>query len=331
MKDQFFYGHGKLLLTSEYFVTEGAQALAIPLKLGQSLHVTYKNSYEPKLTWKSFDVQNNEWFATAFELWRFKIIENETPEAIVLQKILIEARKLNPHFLRDEFDIQVQTKIEFPLEWGLGSSSSLIYNIAEWAYVSPFELCFRTQGGSGYDIACAQSQGPILYQKQTTGPKYSVVQFDPHFKNNLYFLYLNNKQKSAEGLDYFKSLNIPNKSEVINKFNQLTKKFLESIDLNEFIEIMHEHESLMSQNLAMKSVKEEFSDFDGAVKSLGAWGGDFALVASPLSYDEVKDYFAKRNYKTLLKYSDLVKDDKMENSVDLIAKFNTQNRAHVTQ
>ena len=34
-----FYSHGKLLLTGEYLVLDGALALAVPCKLGQSLTV----------------------------------------------------------------------------------------------------------------------------------------------------------------------------------------------------------------------------------------------------------------------------------------------------
>ena len=39
-KTQTFYGHGKLLLTGEYAVLDGAKALSIPTRFGQSLEVT---------------------------------------------------------------------------------------------------------------------------------------------------------------------------------------------------------------------------------------------------------------------------------------------------
>ena len=44
---------GKLLITSEYYVTKGALALAIPTKFRQSLEFKCDNSN--KLKWKSFD------------------------------------------------------------------------------------------------------------------------------------------------------------------------------------------------------------------------------------------------------------------------------------
>jgi len=48
-----FYSNGKLLLTGEYVVLDGALSLAIPTQFGQSL--TVKEINAPKLIWKSLD------------------------------------------------------------------------------------------------------------------------------------------------------------------------------------------------------------------------------------------------------------------------------------
>ena len=55
-KNQYFFGHGKILLSGEYLVLDGALSLALPTKVGQSLSVQYTPSFSPTLTWKSFDV-----------------------------------------------------------------------------------------------------------------------------------------------------------------------------------------------------------------------------------------------------------------------------------
>ena len=47
MLEQNFYSNGKLLLTAEYLVLDGAKALALPTKFGQDLEV------------KKIDVQTN--------------------------------------------------------------------------------------------------------------------------------------------------------------------------------------------------------------------------------------------------------------------------------
>jgi hypothetical protein len=47
-----------------------------------------------------------------------------------------------------------------------------------------------------------------------------------------------------------------------------------------------------------------FSDFNGSIKSLGAWGGDFVLVASE---ENPMSYFKSKGFHTILSYTDLVK------------------------
>jgi mevalonate kinase len=306
-KDQYFFGHGKLLLTSEYFVLEGAQALALPTKVGQSLSVKYGPSFSPTLNWKSFDVEGNCWFEASFEFWQFRCLdENPSEEALFLQKILQQVRKQNPHFLRDEVDVKVETRLGFPLKWGLGSSSSLVYNIAQWAYVSPFELLFKTQGGSGYDIACAQSDGPILYRKIHTGPNWSPVYFSPSFKNNLYFIYQGNKKDSRQSIKDISTCR-PFPTQTINRLSEITHEMMKTNDQFHFNQLIVEHEDLVSSTLGLKKLKDQFfNDFFGEVKSLGAWGGDFFLASSNKSAEETKAYFNNLGFDVFYRYSELV-------------------------
>lgn len=308
-KDQYFFGHGKLLLTGEYFVLDGALALALPTKVGQSLSVKYNPSFSPTLSWKSYDVNGNLWFDSTFEFWHFKCLdENPSEEALFLQKILQQVRKQNTHFLRDNVDVKVETRLGFPLTWGLGSSSSLIYNIAQWAYISPFELLFKTHGGSGYDIACAQSDGPIAYKKVASGPNWSPIYFSPDFKNNLYFVYLGKKQNSREAIkEYTKKR--PIEASMIAKITELTQEFLNASTLKQFQALITAHEEIISKTLELPMVKESlFPDFPGAVKSLGAWGGDFVLVATEHDLAFVKNYFESKGLQTVYRYSDLISD-----------------------
>ncbi len=86
--------------------------------------------------------------------------------AETLQDILVEARKLNPEFLQSEQGFLVKTNLTFPRDWGLGTSSTLINNIAQWAKVDAFQLLWNSFSGSGYDIANAQYNTPILYAAQ---------------------------------------------------------------------------------------------------------------------------------------------------------------------
>ncbi len=307
-KDQYYFGHGKLLLTGEYFVLDGALALALPTKVGQSLSVKYTPSFSPTLSWKSYDVNGNIWFDSEFEFWHFKCLdENPSEEALFLQKILQQVRKQNSHFLRDNVDVKVETRLGFPLTWGLGSSSSLIYNIAQWAYISPFELLFKTHGGSGYDIACAQSDGPIAYKKGSSGPSFSPIYFNPDFKKNLYFVYLGVKQNSREAVkEYTKKR--PIDPAMITKITELTQEFLNAQTIKQFQTLMVQHEEIISTTLDLPMIKEQFADFSGAIKSLGAWGGDFVLAATENDFDYVRSYFGAKGLDTVYRYSDLISE-----------------------
>lgn len=304
--NQYYHGHGKLLLSGEYFVLDGAEALALPTTVGQSLSVRYSPSFNPVLSWKSFDPKGELWYEAKFEFWRFNSVEGtESEETKILQELLRQARKQNPHFLRDEVDVFVETRLGFPLDWGLGSSSTLVFNIAQWAYVSPFELLFKTSGGSGYDIACAQSEGPIIYQKNSSGPKWAPTAFDPVFKNNLWFVYLGKKQNSRKAIEVYKKEKT--NSADVSRISEITRALVETKDFDKFCLLIEEHEEILAKRLGQPKVKEtSFSDFNGCVKSLGAWGGDFVLAASSMPEDQVKQYFKSKGLEICLSYRDLI-------------------------
>ena len=169
------YSNGKLLLTGEYVVLDGAKSLAVPTKFGQDLII--EKIKEPQLVWGSFTNTGECWFEAVFDLPKLRLVNatfNSDKEgsaefiAETLQEILQAARSLNPNFLNSENGFVVKTNLTFPQNWGLGSSSTLINNIASWAKVDAFKLLWNSFKGSGYDIACAQNDSPIFYQKRRT-------------------------------------------------------------------------------------------------------------------------------------------------------------------
>jgi len=307
--DHFFHGRGKLLLTGEYFILDGAQGIALPTTVGQSMSVKYSPSYSPSLHWKSLDVNGNVWLEANFEFWHFNCLdEKPSKEILFLQKILCQARSQNTHFLRDEVDVFVETKLEFPVDWGLGSSSTLIYNMAQWAYTSPFELSFKTQGGSGYDIACAQTDGPVIYEKKSNGPHWSPVTFNPEFKENLYFVYLGRKQNTRQAISYYEK-NKPESSVLISEISDISNSILSTSKLEVFDDLLEEHEKLVSSSLQLERAKDTlFPDYWGQIKSMGAWGGDIVLVTSKESPQKTMDYFVEKGFNTFIPYSQLVYD-----------------------
>lgn len=307
MRDQQFYGHGKLLLSGEYFVLDGAQALALPTSVGQSMTVKYRHSYQPTLNWKSIDHSGKVWFESDYDFWHFKPIKNQdSAKQDFVHQVLSAVRLQNPHFLRDDMDVFVETKIEFPIEWGLGSSSTFLYNVAQWAYVSPFELMKNTIGGSGYDIACAQAMGPIRFQRVDSKPQWESTPFDPSFKENIYFLYLGLKQSSQAEVEAYSAKTIDGKASIINDLTSLTQEMIACNSLTTFNKIIISHEDIIAKSLGYEKVKDKyFKDFWGEVKSLGAWGGDFAMVTSDRSPSETREYFYEKGFGTFIPFHEI--------------------------
>lgn len=315
MRKMSYYGHGKLLLSGEYLVMDGAKAFATPTQKGQYLHVTLRRSHDPKLYWKSYGLDKKIWAEFVFDLWRFNILKGDGELAQGLAEILKQARSQNVHFLREQMDIIVETVLEFPRSWGLGSSSTLIYNIAQWAYIGPFELGSKTFGGSGYDLACAQSEGPIFFQKRDSGPTWRDVDFNPPFLDHLYFLYTGQKVSTSEAIDYYQTLNHSDlvKKQAVSEISTLTDHMLSCVDFSEFQQIIAEHEMIMSEFLKLERIQNFFAGFWGQIKSLGAWGGDFALVCSDQGLSETRNFFKQRGLDTLIPYREMILDNNINN------------------
>lgn len=297
---KLFRSNGKLLLTSEYFVLDGAKALALPTKKGQSL-VVYPNDTK-FLEWKSFDEQNKIWFEGKFGSDFKIVISSDEKMANTLIKMLKKCKEINPHF--NPFGNKIETFLEFPINWGLGSSSTLINNLAQWAQINPFKLLWKSFTGSGYDIANAFHDNPIVYYLKDKKPVVEEIDFSPDFRDQLYFVHLNQKQNSREGINHYRSLNI-NKKEIIQKLNDSTKRILKSKTLNVFEKELNKHENIISESLAMERVQNHlFSEYSGVVKSLGAWGGDFVLVTFR---KEMYSYFNSKGYKVIIPFVDMIK------------------------
>lgn len=297
-----FYSNGKLLLTGEYLVLDGALALALPTSFGQSLTVEPIDT--PHLIWKSFDESNSIWFEAILELNHFNIVSTTQKEiSNSLQQILKAVRQLNPLFLNLSNGFNVNTHLNFPKNWGLGTSSTLINNISQWANVNAFELLNLSFGGSGYDIACAQTNNPISYQLIDKKQEFKIVPFDPEYKKHLYFVYLNKKQDSREGIAHYKSITT-SKDASISKISALTLDILSCKSLNEFNVLIDRHEDIISNITNQSTIKNKlFKDFDGSIKSLGAWGGDFILASS---INNPKTYFENKGFDIVISYSEMI-------------------------
>ncbi len=307
MKKSFF-SHGKLLLTGEYLVLDGTMALAIPTQKGQEMIVEMLPG-SGNIHWTAKDVKGNIWLNFSFILAEGELIPvtvgNLYPQAevLILKRILENSLILNPDFLINQSDYEITTHLQFPSDWGLGSSSTLIANIAKWAEIDAMKLFFNSFEGSGYDVAVALEAQPIIYQLENKKPVWEDVNFNPPFADQLYFIHLGQKQNSRNEIANYKTKTKPTSNQ-IEQICSITNQIIETNTLETFEKLISKHETIISEILGILPIKLRlFNDYPGAIKSLGAWGGDF-ILATRL---EAKRYFHDKGYRTILSWGEMVK------------------------
>jgi mevalonate kinase len=297
-----FRANGKLLLSGEYLVLHGANALALPLKMGQQLNVM-TNIQSNHLHWHSF-YQGKVWFECLMDAGDFKILSSSDQEKAATLSLLFTAiRSLDPAF-QPMPGTGFETHMDAHPDWGFGSSSTLVSLLSQWSKVDPFVLNGLVFKGSGFDIACATASGPILYVKdQPSRP----ADLDYPFADHLLLAYSGRKKKTfSEVSAFLKDKKVP--PILISELSALTDAFAHCHDQDTFHHLISEHESLVGSLIGQLPVKEQyFNDFTGEVKSLGAWGGDYYLISSALPQREVRKYFENKGLNVIFKWKEIIK------------------------
>ena len=294
------YSNGKLLISGEYAILDGALSLATPILLGQYLEILEDDSKYIK--WTSKNSNGKVWFKCRINRENLELDKSSSNKiSNTLIEIIKSIRVFNPNFLTNS-GANITTKLTFDKDWGLGSSSTLISNLSKLAEIDPFKLNNKIFNGSGYDIACAGSNSPLLFSISDNKKYIKEVTFRPVFHENLYFIYLNRKQNSLNEVKKYKKAK-PSK-ESISEISEITKSILNCSDQKIFNELICSHEQIISKLISKTTIKKElFNDFNGEIKSLGAWGGDFIMVSSE---DNPLNYFKNKGYNTIFKFSDLL-------------------------
>lgn len=259
-----------------------------------------------EVLWASYDHKGKKWFEAEIDLMAFDVTSTSDENVgKYLRKIFKACINNNSEFLSHWKKYKIEHFLEFPLEWGLGSSSTLIYNMASWADVNPYHLYFDIESGSGYDIACAGADGPILYSLNKDSLSINDVDFMPSFCNQLYFVPLGKKADSQSAVKKIQS-KVPDKA-ILKKVSELSEKVLDLKSLSAFENWISEHEKIVSDYIQEARVKTSlFEDYWGEVKSLGAWNGDLVMVTSDRSKEETLKYFTTKGYSSLIPFKDLI-------------------------
>ena len=295
------FSPGKLMLTSEYVAVDGALVLAVPTKLGQEFFFTETDDEKSLIYWNAYH-QDQLWLKTVIDYKTWTILEaNDHKASEFILKVLKNVQDLSDCKFKANQSYQLKTNLQFPPDFGLGSSSTLMSNLGEWAEIDPFILNEISLGGSGYDVAVAKEKSAILYTRLPERA-YEKVVFDPSFKDDLIFIHLNQKQDTREGISHYRSK--PISTELINEYSELTKLIVNCQTLEEFSQLMTIHEQKLSDFLGTPTVKEKyFQNCPSFVKSLGAWGGDFVLASKFGDYDA---YFKTQGFDKIFSWKELI-------------------------
>ncbi|KQS95280.1 GYDIA family GHMP kinase, partial [Chryseobacterium sp. Leaf394] len=251
--------------------------------------------------WEAYH-QNKLWLKAVINYKDWQILEtNITSSAEFILKTLKNVQSLSEIKFKGTDSYNLKTNLQFPADYGLGSSSTLMNNLAEWSDIDPFNLNTISLGGSGYDIAVAKAKSAVLFQNKPQ-IHFEKIDFSPEFKNELIFIHLNQKQDSRAAIDLYRS-KIKSQN-LVDEFSNLTKNILLCDELDNFSELMMIHEQRISDFIGIPTVKSIFfEDCAKFVKSLGAWGGDFVMSAK---FDGYKDYFWGRGFTTIFEWNDLI-------------------------
>jgi mevalonate kinase len=302
VKKGSFSAHGKFLLTGEYAVLDNVDALAIPLKLDQRLEIIPQNN--AIIQWTSHNVDGTIWFEDSIPLE--SIIDSRFKGDSDITRKLVHILRTALEFIgKTNFDygFVAMTTLDFDRKSGMGTSSTLIAMVSSWLGCDPFKLQFECFGGSGYDIACTVADSSLVYNYNDADPQVVPISYEPLFKDQLFFIYLNQKQDSRESIASFNPEHLTDENRDL--LNEMPKRFLETEDdLTAFEGVISRHEQIIGEMIGVKPVKERlFADYSGAIKSLGGWGGDYILVTGN---EKGMKYFKDKGFHQILKWKDVV-------------------------
>ncbi|MEL0026252.1 MAG: GYDIA family GHMP kinase [Schleiferiaceae bacterium] len=286
-----FTAHGKLLLTGEYAITQSARGIAMPTSFGQHLSVESHQGTE-HLLWEALDHENQQWFTAGFDRDGRILHSSSTAMAEKLQGFLAPVRTSNAW----NAPVRVQTKVDFPRLWGLGTSSTLCALLAQWAEIDA--LSYRKlHGGSGYDLACAQANGAISYALVDGEPEVLPVEL-PKVLQSVVFVYRGAKQQTDSSLKLVRRK--PFSPAQCQKISRLSEGFLQANSLYELESIIEEHELFIANHLGLeRAIEGPFKGVHGQVKSLGGWGGDFVMLTR---FEENRQWLETNGFNTIIPF-----------------------------
>jgi len=298
-----FYAPGKVMLCGEYTVTIGQEALALPTQLGQWMRVwEFEMKDEWKLVWQSQDIDGQAWWNMSFSLEQFlvdsdTVFEEFADDAIALN-LLKMLQQLPMKTWTPGKSVRIETHLQFPQEWGLGSSSTLCALLARWSLGDAQKIQQAVWGGSGYDVAVAEVGKPLVYWISGDEPNWAEWRLRPELSANWWILMPGNKQNSRESLRSVKErlLELQQEPFIMHQLKQIIDRIKLAEDVPTMEAGLEMYQAILGTMLEVDTPYQKMGwqpVRGGLCKWLGAWGGDMILVnENYLNHlgDEVKEW-----------------------------------------
>jgi mevalonate kinase len=265
----------KLLLFGEYSILNGGCGLTVPIK------------YTQRMTTKENENKGIRWFTKSIN------VDYLTNSDFI--------KKVETYLISNNINnIDIYTKLDYPINWGLGSSAGTIVNLCNIFKLNRMHFYKCVENGSGYDVLCIDRKCPTIYQDGSI----TETRYIPKFKDNLYFVYLGNKSNTANAI-----LESKKDKTITREIDNIIQEVLNCNNLQYFNLLIREHETMVSKLANQQKAKDRlFKDYFGEVKSLGAWGGDFVLATSNRNKTETFKYFERKGM-IIKRYSDFIYSD----------------------
>lgn len=272
------------MLAGEYAVMCGVEALAMPVRAGQWQHVWEMPAKAvSKLVWQSKDADGSVWFECRIDTDIMHVSEttSESYSDTLLRLLLCIKEQKAELFLHK--NIRIETECEFNRSFGLGSSSTLVCNLAKWSGVDAHALQEHVFGGSGYDVAVGNLGRPLVYWLENNNSNWSSWQLPPDFTREWYLAFPGEKQNSRESLSTVKSQleKISTDVALLQQMNACIQAVKTPRSLPMLEAMLEMWQALLSQRLDLSRPYETLglSPVKGGLcKYLGAWGGDVLLI-----------------------------------------------------
>jgi mevalonate kinase len=294
--------NGKLLLTGEYLVLVGAKSLVFPVRFGQSMQV--KPNDQQCIHWESKE-NGVVWFTCELVPGSLEVISTSDGQIVNrLIDLLHSAKKINPGFLIGHHGLDISVDAGYPLKWGLGSSSTLIALVAGWAQVDKFKLYKMISKGSGYDVAATDRNSMFFYQLNKGDVSIDDAQPGKAILNHTCFAYLGKKQETEEEVSAFLSQKNFTQADA-DRISELSHQICITDNPSTLCSLVEKHEGILSRILKKEQIAKRFPGFPGSVKSLGAWGGDFAMFVSNMINQDIKTWLKQSGFNDVFTFDEL--------------------------